>query len=65
MKEPETAIISFTDGKLLGPDNIPNEIFTKSTKATRAMYLTVLRIRMLKSTAFRGYFRQNNGAYAS
>ena len=40
-REPETAIISFTDGKCLGPDNIPYEIFTKSAKATRTMYLTV------------------------
>ena len=37
-REPETA---FTDGKCLGPDNITNEIFTKSAKATRTMYLTV------------------------
>ena len=40
-REPETAMISFTDGKCLGPDNITNEIFTKSAKATRTMYLTV------------------------
>ena len=39
MKELEIAIRSLKTRKCPGPDNIPNEIFSKSSKATRYIYL--------------------------
>ena len=41
MKELEIAIRSLKTRKCPGPDNIPNEIFTKSSKATRYIYLNM------------------------
>ena len=41
MKELEIAIRSLKTRKCPGPDNNPNEIFTKSSKATRYIYLNM------------------------
>ena len=41
MKELEIAIRSLKTRKCPGPDNIPNEIFSKSSKATRYIYLNM------------------------
>ena len=48
MKELEIAIRSLKTRKCPGPDNIPNEIFTKSSKATRYIYLNVFNKRLRK-----------------
>ncbi len=38
------------NGKCSGPDNIPNEVFTKANQETKTIYLKILNIILEKPT---------------